>query len=65
MLRFGGEETKLGNVNVQGNVGVRFVKTTIESHGNVGYPDRAVVQRRARLGSGHLQCRRQRHQSGD
>ena len=38
MLRFGGDETKLGNVNVQGNVGVRFVKTTIESHGNVGYP---------------------------
>ena len=38
MLRFGGEETKLGNINVQGNVGVRFVKTTVESHGNVGYP---------------------------
>ena len=38
MLHFGGDEAKLGNVKVQGNVGVRFVKTTVSSNGNVGYP---------------------------
>jgi len=39
MLRFGGPEANLGSVNVVGNIGVRFVKTTVESHGNVGFPN--------------------------
>jgi TonB-dependent receptor len=38
MLRFGGPEANLGNVNVVGNVGVRFVKTDVTSHGNVSFP---------------------------
>jgi TonB-dependent receptor len=38
MLRFGGPDAKLGNVNVVGNVGVRFVKTDVESHGQVSFP---------------------------
>ena len=33
MLRFGGPEANLGSVNVVGNVGVRFVRTEVESHG--------------------------------
>jgi TonB-dependent receptor len=38
MLRFGGPGANLGSVNVVGNVGVRFVRTEVESHGNVAYP---------------------------
>jgi TonB-dependent receptor len=38
MLRFGGPEANLGSVNVVGNVGVRFVRTEVESHGNVSFP---------------------------
>jgi TonB-dependent receptor len=38
MLRFGGPEANLGSVNVVGNVGVRFVKTEVSSHGQVSFP---------------------------
>jgi len=38
MLRFGGAETEIGGVNVVGNVGVRYVKTNVTSHGNVAFP---------------------------
>ena len=38
MLRFGGPEANLGSVNVVGNVGVRFVRTEVESHGQVSFP---------------------------
>ena len=31
MLKFGGDETKIGNVSLRGNIGVRFVKT--DGHG--------------------------------
>jgi TonB-dependent receptor len=39
MLRFGGPEANLGSVNVVGNVGVRYVKTDVSSHGFVGFPN--------------------------
>lgn len=38
MLRFGGPEANIGKVNVVGNVGVRFVRTEVESNGNVSFP---------------------------
>jgi len=38
MLRFGGPETNPGGINITGNVGVRYVRTEIESHGQVGFP---------------------------
>lgn len=38
MLRFGGPEANLGSVNVVGNIGVRFVRTEVSSHGQVGFP---------------------------
>jgi hypothetical protein len=38
MLRFGGPDANLGSVNVVGNVGVRFVRTEVESHGQVSFP---------------------------
>ena len=38
MLRFGGAETEIGGVNVVGNVGVRYVRTDVTSHGNVAFP---------------------------
>jgi iron complex outermembrane receptor protein len=38
MLKFGGEETKIGNVSVRGNIGVRFVKTEVTSEGGVAFP---------------------------
>jgi len=38
MLRFGGPDANLGSVNVVGNVGVRFVRTEVSSHGNVSFP---------------------------
>ena len=36
MLKFGGDDTKIGNVSVRGNIGVRFVTT--ECHGHRRYP---------------------------
>jgi TonB-dependent receptor len=39
MLRFGGPDANLGPVNVTGNIGVRYVRTEIASHGQVGYPN--------------------------
>lgn len=38
MLRFGGPEANLGSVNVTGNIGVRYVRTEVSSHGQVGFP---------------------------
>jgi TonB-dependent receptor len=38
MLRFGGPDANWGKVNVQGNIGVRYVQTDISSHGQVGFP---------------------------
>ena len=39
MLQFGGPESHIfGNINVQGNVGARYVKTDVTSNGNVGFP---------------------------
>ena len=38
MLKFGGEETNFGPVNVRGNIGVRYVKTTVEARGGSVYP---------------------------
>src|SRR4030095_2191972 len=38
MLRFGGHEANLGSVNVVGNIGARFVKTEVSSHGQVSFP---------------------------
>ncbi len=38
MLRFGGPEANLGSVNVVGNIGVRYVKTDVSSHGQVSFP---------------------------
>jgi TonB-dependent receptor len=40
MLRFGGDDmTILNGVTVQGNVGVRFVRTDLNSSGGVAYPN--------------------------
>ncbi|WP_034157098.1 TonB-dependent receptor [Sphingomonas sp. ERG5] len=39
MLRFGGDDkTIFGGINVQGNIGVRVVKTSIDSEGRIGFP---------------------------
>jgi TonB-dependent receptor len=38
MLRFGGPETKIGGVNVVGNVGARLVQTDVSSNGQVSFP---------------------------
>jgi iron complex outermembrane receptor protein len=38
MLKFGGEETKFGNVSVKGNIGVRYVETEVASTGSVQFP---------------------------
>src|SRR3546814_522633 len=38
MLRFGGDNAMLGGVNVRGNIGVRIVRTDIDSTGSVGFP---------------------------
>jgi iron complex outermembrane recepter protein len=38
MLKFGGDETKIGNVSLRGNIGVRFVKTTVSATGGVQFP---------------------------
>jgi iron complex outermembrane receptor protein len=38
MLKFGGEDTKIGNVSVRGNIGVRWVKTDVSSTGGAQFP---------------------------
>src|SRR3546814_19899958 len=38
MLRFGCDNAMLGGVNVRGNIGVRIVRTDIDSPGSVGFP---------------------------
>jgi len=38
MLKFGSDETKIGNVDVRGNIGVRFVKTDTSALGGVLFP---------------------------
>jgi TonB-dependent receptor len=39
MLRFGGDEHRLfGRIPVRGNVGVRYVRTQVESRGGVAFP---------------------------
>jgi TonB-dependent receptor len=38
MLKFGNEGTNIGGVNVRGNIGVRFVKTSVEAEGGIAYP---------------------------
>ncbi len=38
MFKFGGDETKIGNVSVKGNIGVRYVKTSVDSSGSVQFP---------------------------
>ena len=37
MLKFGNEDTKIGNVSVRGNVGVRWVTTDVFATGGVGF----------------------------
>lgn len=37
MLKFGGSDAMVGNFSVSGNVGVRFVNTTVESQGAVNF----------------------------
>jgi TonB-dependent receptor len=39
MLRFGGPDANIGPVNVQGNIGVRYIRTEVSSHGQVGFPN--------------------------
>jgi TonB-dependent receptor len=39
MLRFGGPDANIGPVNVQGNIGLRYVRTEVSSHGQVGFPN--------------------------
>ena len=38
MLKFGGDDTKIGNVSVRGNIGVRWVKTDVSRPGGVQFP---------------------------
>jgi len=38
MLKFGNDETKIGNVSVKGNVGVRWVKTSVDALGGTAFP---------------------------
>ncbi len=38
MLRFGGEDTNLGSINVRGNIGVRYVVTKVQASGGVAFP---------------------------
>lgn len=41
-LRFGGDNAMLGGMNVRGNIGVRIVRTDIDSVGNVGFPQSTI-----------------------
>jgi TonB-dependent receptor len=38
MLKFGNDDTNWGSVNVRGNIGVRYVTTTVEAAGGIQYP---------------------------
>lgn len=38
MLKFGGDESKIGNVSLRGNIGVRWVKTSVQAAGGIQYP---------------------------
>ncbi|HUQ10201.1 MAG TPA: TonB-dependent receptor [Steroidobacteraceae bacterium] len=38
MLKFGGDDTKIGNISVRGNVGVRWVKTEVGAEGGIAFP---------------------------
>ena len=38
MLKFGSDESKIGNVAVRGNIGVRFVKTEVSAVGGIQFP---------------------------
>ena len=38
MLKFGGDETNWGSVNVRGNIGARFVKTEVTAVGGIQFP---------------------------
>jgi TonB-dependent receptor len=38
MLKFGGDDTKIGNVSLRGNIGVRYVKTTVSATGGIQFP---------------------------
>jgi len=38
MLKFGNEDTKIGNVSVKGNIGLRWVKTDVSSTGGAQFP---------------------------
>ncbi|HEY6124367.1 MAG TPA: TonB-dependent receptor [Steroidobacteraceae bacterium] len=38
MLKFGGDDTKWGNLPVKGNIGVRYVETDVNSTGSIQYP---------------------------
>jgi TonB-dependent receptor len=38
MLKFGGDDTDIGGLNVRGNIGVRFVKTDVTAVGGVQLP---------------------------
>lgn len=45
MLRFGGDERRLfGRIGVRGNVGVRYVRTQVDSRGGVAFPVAAWYQ---------------------
>ncbi|KQS54402.1 hypothetical protein ASG17_12285 [Brevundimonas sp. Leaf363] len=39
MLKFGGDNALIGGIPVSGNIGVRYVKTNIESAGAIQYPN--------------------------
>jgi iron complex outermembrane recepter protein len=39
MLKFGNDDTNWGSVNVRGNIGVRYVRTTVEAAGGIQYPN--------------------------
>lgn len=43
MLDFGGDNSYLAGMNVVGNVGVRYVRTTEISNGSVGFPDSTAL----------------------
>ena len=38
MLKFGGDDTKIGNVGFRGNIGVRYVETKVSATGGIQYP---------------------------
>jgi TonB-dependent receptor len=38
MLKFGGDDTKIGNVGFRGNIGARYVVTKVSATGGIQYP---------------------------